>query len=316
MSRVKSNIKKILLPLILKTKKLSVEESIIIFGDPRGGTTWLMELLSNIPKTCINWEPLNKLNVSLPHSIKWGIRPYIKEDDTNPQYLKMMRDILSLKKSNSWTNRYTTINTALKAETLIIKFIAANLVIPYLLKKFAFKHKPILLIRHPIDTSISHLKAFYQKEELMPVEIPDCINNERYQESFDFINSLNTNLERQIAYWCLHNTLTLNRKDVLKQVTIVFYYDLVLNPKEELKRIIESSKLSQNCDGLIDTIDLKKPSKTDFSQDLATTPEVQLNKNINKLSEAEKKNIQLIFDHFNFKLFDAFSVVPKKEYLT
>ena len=50
----------ILIFLIWKSKRFQLQESIIICSETRGGSTWLISILSNIPNTCINWEPLHE----------------------------------------------------------------------------------------------------------------------------------------------------------------------------------------------------------------------------------------------------------------
>ena len=42
-----------------KFNNFNHNEPFLIFSDPRGGSTWLAELLSLIPKTAVIWEPLN-----------------------------------------------------------------------------------------------------------------------------------------------------------------------------------------------------------------------------------------------------------------
>ena len=44
----------ILIKLILKTKNFKSSDSIIIFSEERGGSTWLMEMLSDTLDICIN----------------------------------------------------------------------------------------------------------------------------------------------------------------------------------------------------------------------------------------------------------------------
>lgn len=95
-------------------------------------------------------------------------------------------------------------------------------------------------------------------------------------------------------------------------MTIVYYSDLVLNPKEEITKILNSLQcVSENdIQTIVEATNFRKPSQTDFKKDLEPNPEKQLYKNFEKLSDFEKDSIQKVFDYFNFKLFDAYQPFP------
>ena len=78
--KFKKKIKFFFFKIILSSKNFNVENSIIIFSEARGGSTWLMEILSTIPKTAINWEPLHVKNGVVPKKLNWGWRPYIHKE--------------------------------------------------------------------------------------------------------------------------------------------------------------------------------------------------------------------------------------------
>ena len=51
--------------------KFKAEEGIVIFSEARGGSTWLMEILNNIPNTVVDWEPLHVNNGVVPVDFRW-----------------------------------------------------------------------------------------------------------------------------------------------------------------------------------------------------------------------------------------------------
>lgn len=77
----------------------------MIFGEAHSGSTWLMELLSFIPSSIINWEPLYYIGerVVVPTRFNWGDRPKIPQNDTVEIYNDCVRVILSLRKYSDWT---------------------------------------------------------------------------------------------------------------------------------------------------------------------------------------------------------------------
>ena len=56
---------------MLKAKSFEVKDSIFIFSEPRGGSTWLMEIISHIPNSATIFEPFHShygaLDLSLIH---------------------------------------------------------------------------------------------------------------------------------------------------------------------------------------------------------------------------------------------------------
>lgn len=69
--------------LILKFRRFSASESLLLFCEARGGSTWLMEVLEKILPVCVNWEPLHPTNGVVPSELNLGRRPYIQWDENN-----------------------------------------------------------------------------------------------------------------------------------------------------------------------------------------------------------------------------------------
>lgn len=303
---------------ILQTKTFKVEDSIIIAGEPRSGTTWLLDLLLSIPNTFAHCEPLHQENGVLPKEYKWGDRIFIQKNDTDPFFIHLFKNILRGKKYNTksiWFKEQS-IFSLIKSKVLITKFVRANLLLSYITTNFKLKSKPILIIRHPVDTCLSQMSAF-EYNRVFPREIPDWLNNERYIEEQNYLESLSTVLEYNIAMWCLNNCPLLEDKLTLPKLNIIFYSDLLISPEKEIRVILNSlsSVKKSNIDNIIRNMNFRRASNTDFKQNFIPNPEKQLNKNIARLTQNEKIKIQQIFDHFNFDLYNAYSVFPSKEYL-
>lgn len=306
----------ILIYLIWKYKRFDLKESIVIFSEARGGSTWLMEILNALPNNCINWEPLHVAKGVVPKKYKFGSRPFIPHEEENKLYSKLFKEILSFSRSTKWSRKHLSILKILKSKFVITKFVRANLLIPYIFENYEFEKPPIFLIRHPIDTCLSAINTFVNKRWVCANDdIPDIINNNRYKENIHFLSKLETRLEISIANWCLNNVPTLNNSDVLNKMTVVFYYDLILDPETQIQYISNNLGLSKkNRDNLL-SVDYKKPSFSSVPGKLESNPTNQINKNFNYLSSIEKDKIQMIFDYFDFKLFDAYSPEPNKQFL-
>lgn len=325
MRSFKKTIKQQSLFLILKLKQYRLEDSLIICGDPRSGTTWLLELLSHLPKVYPNWEPLHSDYGIVPKSYHWSNKgssafriPKGKEDD----FSQLFGEVLRFKVSSEWTIKMAMkqpLVSAIRSERVLTKFVRANLLLPFIVSHYHLKHKPVLLLRHPIDVCLSQIKAFPHLSKTPSGQLPEWITEEPYGQDSDFLQTLDSLLGYAVFRWCHNNCPLLEDKATLKQVHIIFYSDLVEDPKVVIRHLLLDWGVDQWGDGDIEpTIDLmnfNKASVTDFANDYIPDKAKQLEKNRQKLSQQEKDKIQTIFDYFNFQLYDAYSVYPKKHVL-
>jgi hypothetical protein len=293
--------------MVLPYRNFKVEDSIIISSETRGGSTWLMDLIYAAPGLLINWEPLHVTKGVVPEKLKWGERPFIPEDSQDQQAVQLMRQILSFKRISKNSVRYCTINDVMKSQKVLTKMVRSNLLLPWLVRNFQFKHKPIYLLRHPIATALSQIRNIPETQmDMAPFEVPDTIYNQRYIENKTFLDNLKTPLERQVALWCLHNMDVINHPQYDKRWKVVFYEKLLLNPEEEIRRIGREIKLDIPVDKKV----IKKPSRSDFFNEYQQDSMKQLGKWRSNISEEELEKIQGIFDRYGLTLYRAEEILP------
>lgn len=269
-----------------------------------------MEILSSIPNSVTNWEPLHRVKGVIPKSINWGFRVFIPPKDNNENYLKLITKILTLKTVSNWTLSKNSFSDIKNSKFVITKFIQGNMLLPWITEQLDFNYKPIYLLRHPISTSLSQIKAFGNDEiPLKKFDLPDSINNDRFEEHLEYVNSLKTHLQRQVCLWCINNKYVLDFNKNNKKWMVVYYENLVSNPEKEILLILETYGLKE----LIDYFDFNNfgvPSKTDFKKDFINDPKQQIEKFINRIEQSELLNIQNILDYFDITCYSAFSAYP------
>ncbi|QDH79018.1 sulfotransferase [Echinicola soli] len=290
---------------ILADKHFLPEDGIVIFADARSGSTWLMELLGHIPGSIINWEPLHKERGVVPVNFNWGDRPYIPLDDTHEAYQDCIRDILSLRKYSDWTIGKNSPEGLVKGKIVLTKFVRANLLIPWMCQQVKFKHKPLLLMRHPIDTCLSQLRAFGSRTNDYG-EIPSGINNARFTHHRKMMKQAQNDLEYKIVLWCINNMPILENPCLGDWVEVVYYEDLIIDPRKQLRSILGRIIPYVHIPEVMSLIPLRAPSETNLHGGLENSPVKQLYKNIDAIGYSQKERIQIIFDHFGLKLYDAF----------
>jgi len=295
--------------LILKFKSFKLENSLIILGESRSGTTWLLEILAQAPNTVIHWEPINIRLGVLKGQYNFGRRAYIPEENTDVSYLMLFKDVLTMKRISPWSTRFCKVRKLFKARFVVTKFVKVCLLLPWLVNRFKFKYKPILLLRHPIATAYSQVKTFNKdKLDLKPFKIPQVINNERYEPHVDFINQLSTHLQRQVALWCLNTVPILKHPGHGKDWKVVYYEKILMSPNQELENL--NKELGINIP--IKSIAFQKASQMAVDQLYKPIPESQLKKWMDLIDSKELECIQKIFDYFDFDLYTIKDFFPNK----
>lgn len=143
----------------------------------------------------------------------------------------------------------------------------------------------------------------------------DLTDRKNYGVHYNFVSELKTRFERQVAIWCVHNIAALNGSQIEKKWVKVYYEELMVNPKETLTSIVESSGLPLS-DQVIYNYNFSSPSKTNYNNKEFSDPLDLLDKSLNPFSKEQLERIQKIFNHFELKDYNAFSIHPvKKEYV-
>lgn len=223
--------------VISKTKRFEVNDALLICGDPRGGTTWLAELIKLLPTTAMLWEPLAVAKVNQFKSVGFQWRQYIPEHESWPEAKTMFEDLFAGKMLSSYLCQSTTTRDLAKANQLLIKFCRANQLLPWLTKEFHFNRPPIYLVRHPCAVVASQLKQGGWSHVKPNFEIPNGRYNSFYSDHTDFLRAIDTIEMRLAATWCLCNQVPLSHSGNNKRWLTITYESLLLNIEEQLNRI-------------------------------------------------------------------------------
>src|SRR5690606_8979793 len=94
----------------------------IVSGDPRGGTTWLAQLLNQLPGSALIWEPLMVRKVKEVRKIGFAWRQYIPENEIWPEARDVMERILSGHLMSPYLCQQTSPQQLRNANYLLVKF--------------------------------------------------------------------------------------------------------------------------------------------------------------------------------------------------
>ena len=286
-----------------------LEKSMMIFGEPRSGSTWLMELLAHSGNCIVVWEPTHP-NLGLnPAQYKGEPRIFEDPSETNTLLSRDICDILTLKKFNKWTLNHTTFRSIVYSRNTLTKLVHGTLLLPWILVNVPLAYQPIYIVRHPIAMALSQMKGgMYMEREMMSDKTFRRLYPDRYDEYREFIIKLKSPLEKLVALWCLYLKHLIQHTNKSDKLIFIHYEDLLMNPFGELKKIC----VLWGIDLDIAALDIRKPSKTDFHKQLKGDPMKQLSKWQHQVSAAEKERIQGILDYFKIDLYNANSALPIK----
>lgn len=204
-------------------KDFEAEDSIIICGSRRSGTTWLMEILSKIPGYITLFEPFQP---------RWF--PEARRFNPNPNpdqegILDYLRDVLEGRvrpSSSIYKVNLFNLRQRLMGDKLLIKFVRANELVG-LIKHQLNPRCIIYLIRNPYAVVSSQLRT-----SIMPDASYIDVESHRPIESI------------LASIWCDEQTVPLATDGIYK----IKYEELVLDPRKVLAPLFSFLDYAQHLD--------------------------------------------------------------------
>lgn len=289
-------------------KKYKSKNNIYVFAEPRGGSTWLTEILRNTLNTPVIWEPFfNQKRYSNFKDLGFSWRQHIPKNTVNNDIKKEMTNLFNGKLIDRSLLRYSNFKDLFFGnDKLLFKFCFANGLLEYIVDNFDFNFKPIYLIRHPFAVALSQHKHGNFYKNFKGFSVPKGVYYENYYEPhMPFLKSLETDLECLVAHWCIDNRL--NFESDLKHKWIqVYYEDIVLRPRENLEKILNTWGMSIN----IGFIDFNKKSVTSIDN-LSKSPMKRISQWRDQLTTGQIEAMQNVLDYFNIELYSKNSLLNK-----
>lgn len=292
---------KLISPLI----KRPPEQSLILFCDPRGGSTWLAEVLSKKMSCFIYWEPLAEINNPLLKELNFGWRQYIPINTIWVEAKKLFDLLFSAKFFTENTIGKFTIKQYIKSEFPLIKVCRANHALKWLLNQYKFKKRPIYLLRHPFAVVLSQLKQGGWDFKFEGFQIPNMPYNFPYTQHQEFLNSLGSKEEVLCAVWCITNRDNFDIPE--DKLNILYYENLVIDSNKYFKRIF--NEYGFEFDKIIED-NISKPSSTNVDYIGDSDSELQLSKWQRSFTSQQVENLQRVLNYFEIKIYSMESIYP------
>lgn len=305
---LKHKIKNLSYKTISNFKDLDPSNALSLFCDPRGGSTWIAETLNTITNSTIIDEPLHLKNMKSLQKMDFSWRQYIPEDAKWPEAKLFFNQVLKGKKLNAGTCYRNTPLEVIQAQQIILKIIRGKALLPWYVKQFTFKYKPLFVIRNPFAVAASQLNHRAWNYDFQPFQIPSSPFREFYDPHESFLKSLKSKEEQQTARWCMTNNTVLNHSQNNHSWISINYEDLILKPNESFKHIFNIWNL-EIPETLFSTI--HKPSTTTVGK-TQIKPEQLLKGWQKKLSSTQIDQLQKVLDYFEVTYYskEILPVIP------
>lgn len=221
-----------------RNKTFHENDLLMICGDPRGGSTWLAEILAELPTTALLWEPLHLNHTDWFKNLGFGWRQHIPINAEWEEAKQAFSSIFQGKVLNEWTLLKTDPKKFKDAHQLLIKFCRANALLPWLCENYNFKYKPIYLIRHPFAVVASQLKQGGWNYAFSGFEIPQGPFSEYYEPHIKFLLKLKSKEEALVASWCLANKLIISTPPQDRKWIQITYEEMLIDPQRTIDKIL------------------------------------------------------------------------------
>ena len=226
---------------------------LLLMASPRSGSTWLGNALGLIPTSCVLFEPLHLTNAPGAQAAGFSWRTFVHPKNNWPEGEAYLRRAFEGKVINGWTSREMSLWEAYRATTIIIKFVRANRLLPWICQTFKVR-SPILLIRHPCAVIASQLKGPDWRTAGRPDSTPYIADYPFFQ---DVLSKTEGVEEYLAAGWALDQLPALMQQTP-HPWTIITYEELFLRPQLALAKIFNAWGLDVDIEAAVSR--LRKPS--------------------------------------------------------
>jgi len=290
-----------------------LQDTIVVAGSPRSGTTWLSEILRELPGYKMLNEPLNLTSSTLASRVdglEW--RTHVPRKASFPELEAVLRQAFTGKVETLHMWRFQSSSSMRKEvevltnRKLLVKLVRASRMLPWLSRQFPVR-AIVSVFRHPCAVVASQMNYKPEWRNAKPPvaselratygqTLPDEIVS-RFQSTLAGVEST---VERLAALWCLDTYMAL-QGPMHGNWIVTTYEELLGDTEAELKRILQilGEPLTEGM-----RAHFREPSNS-AARDLATNDEKkQLSKWRSRLTEEQVDAILRIVGDFGLEIYD------------
>jgi hypothetical protein len=285
-------------------------KAILLFASPRGGSTWLEEVLSTIPATATLWEPLNVDEVPAFRRIGFAWRQHIPETERWPEAEQLFLELFQGRLLSPYLAQATDLRRLRAAERMLVKCVRGHLLLPWLVRRFNLP-KPVLLVRHPCAVVASMMK--HGAWSNLPIPLPP-LPEHRYdtlvRSYHQLAGPVRTLEERLALIWCIDHAYLLGHPLNDVAWTTITYEELLLRTGDTLAKVFAPWGMAPPANAIAKA---RQPSRTTVPGSRPHDPDAQLSAWRTSLKDGQQERILAMVQRFGIELYDR-DVLPKWTY--
>ena len=218
---------------VYQTDNFNYDNTVLLAGSARSGTTWISEVINYDNKYRFLFEPFNPRQVDIVKH--FSERQYIRPNNQSVQFTKPIKAILSGYVYCKWANRG---NDTPKTNKSLIKAIRAHLFLKWI--KVHCPQIPIIfLMRHPCAVADSRMRLTGVKNH----SLVEYLNQHELVKDFlepfkDHIQNARTEFEKTIFSWCIENYIPLKQFQP-GELYIIFYENFCIDLEGEIAKLFD-----------------------------------------------------------------------------
>lgn len=298
-------------------REINAQNTIALICHIRGGSTWLYEILLNIPGSIVINEPLWRGFFTsfdyMPTSIEGKLKEFtrlgfyfeqpIPFDAKWEEAKKLLELVLKGAFRNYDLYDENKLKDLSKSKTYITKFGYGHLLLPWLQNNFDLKS--IVLHRHPcaVVASQFNLRGYHKMKTSPSGQIPDFKYNEIYKRYNHIWKKINSKEEYLAAIWSIKTKYVLENTDKHSSWLTLYYETLVSDYVNQIDRIQKFLNVHFAKTVLSNK---NKPSYSSSNKSQPISEEFQLRKWKTILSEKQINMILGIVEKFDIELYDEY----------
>ena len=305
-----------------RRNRCQIDETVVIAGSPRSGTTWLLELLRTLPGHKALNEPLMYGEARHEQGFSW--RTYLNPKEEADEQRAYLKTVLTgqLGISPAWhfeaDSRLGQLVEQATRRKLVVKFCRLNRMLHWFIRQFDVRG-PVFIVRHPCAVVASMLRHGGWDEEHLNGHRAREIAEPRkglpmpLRDEFELVlENIETRTEALATMWCLdHYVPLIQHADGVYPWILVPYERMVTQGREELRRVTNALDVQMTPE-MRDQ--LNEPSSSVKDQ-LHQDAERQLSKWRRRLSDRQVDDVLRIVDDVGLSSIYSDDLEPDYDHL-
>lgn len=313
------------IPFYLKYKNFNYtsENTIAVFAQPRGGSTWFTDLLLRIPRTAKVDGPLyqgpflpdGKMSQGKAAKLKsysklgFYFHQYIPETEDYPEAQAFFHRLFSHHFFTPYIYQETPLPQLFFAEKFIFKFYQGNLLLPWIVRNFNIK--PILFLRNPYAVVASQIQYYAFRDTIRTggYVLPEFRFSTFFEPYKEIIRDVKEPEEILAAMWCLNYVPVITHKENNTKWLTISYEGLLLHREREVDRLFHY--LGEQVPDEFKDIYHRSSKSTTKTSLTYENKEDHLVSWKQVLTKAQVNNITAVLDRFGVK---GYAAHPEPDY--